>query len=112
MPESSVTAFVPGLDQINNKLGLLIDRFNVLISVMTAEPEPIAEGDAPEDPLDDLIWLVTHDVHVMIGIDEQKEAYVRVLPVSGIPQRTLKGPIDRSLRKLRGEVEKIMGGRR
>jgi hypothetical protein len=110
MPET-VTVYVPGLDKIDNKLGLLIDRFDQLVTAMTIEPEQLGEGDAPEDPLDDLIWLVTHDVHVMIGVADE-EAYVRVLPVSGIPQRTLKGPIDRSLRKLRGEVEKIMGGRR
>jgi len=107
MPPQEHNVRVIGLDQLNNNVGLLIDRLNMF---MTYFQPPVAEENR-EVTLDNLTWLIQHEVHLFIGMQDDKP-YVRVMPVSGIPARTLNGPIDRSLARLRRESERLFGGGR
>lgn len=73
-------------------------------TVQEARQVPFSTLQETADPLEDLYWLLEHNVHVTVGMIDDAP-YVRPMPTAGITANMYKGDILRALGKLRKELE-------
>jgi hypothetical protein len=90
---------VVGLDKLIDAIQRLGDQ---KLELHTEDPLPTE--------LQDLMWLIQHGMHLMIGM-KGDAPYIRLMPMDGIQPCSYEGTtLSRALGKARREVERQIGG--